>query len=101
MSAAPSNRVIFECGGGRIAMDACPMSWSALTPTANARKRHCDACKKPVFLVANAIEAALRHTQGECIAVPPSVAENARAESVYIVGQINWVRRFSGVETED
>lgn len=89
------NRVIFECRGGQIEMAACPQTWGALTPTEDARKRHCDTCERSVFLVANAIEASLRHRQGECIAVPPSVAEGARREGVYIVGQINWVERFS------
>ena len=101
MSAALSNRVIFECGGGRIAMDACPKTWGGLTPTTDDRKRHCDACDRAVFRVTNAVEAAVRHAQGECIAIPPSVAEDARMDGVLILGQVNWVERFSGVETDE
>lgn len=91
------NRVIFECVGGRIALDACPKTWGTLTPTADDRKRLCDACERPVFRVANAIEAALRHAQGECIAIPQSVADGARMNGVLIAGQVNWVERFGGL----
>lgn len=96
MSARFLNRRIFNCAGGRIAMDACPQVWGGLQPTGEDRRRYCGACDRLVHLVANAHEAAHRMRQNECIAIPPSVAEKAdRTERMLVVGQIDWLKIFT------
>lgn len=96
MSAGPANRVIFNCNGGRIAMQACPKTWGALEAGDGDRRRYCTACDRLVYLVANAHEAAHRMRQNECIAIPPSLANKAeQREGRIVVGQIDWLKIFT------
>jgi hypothetical protein len=90
---------VFNCSGGQIALNACPKRWDALEPADNPRRRYCSTCDHLVHLVANAHEAAHRMRQNECIAIPPSIADQANArEGRIIAGQIDWLKIFTPVE---
>ncbi|MGI9310829.1 MAG: hypothetical protein ACR2P7_04750 [bacterium] len=46
----------------------CPQDWNALTPTAEARIRHCGVCERQVHWCASEAEMTTRARRGECVA---------------------------------
>lgn len=73
------DRRVFNCRGPdhpNVRFESpCPERWEALTSTHDPYKRHCSTCDRAVFRVINIIDAKLRVSQGECIAVPAWMAE--------------------------
>lgn len=92
-----SDREVLNCGGGgRLeVVKSCQRQWQSLDETEAPRTRYCGDCDRLVYKVLNVVEARVRAKQGECIAVPPSVARATRlniaayAERL-IVGGFNW-----------
>ena len=78
-----SPRTMLNCGAsGRVEFTfRCPMTWDALDPTGDPNRRDCARCHRTVFRVHNAVDAALRATEGECIAVPVWLADGVRASA--------------------
>ncbi|MBN9519412.1 TIGR02996 domain-containing protein [bacterium] len=51
----------------------CPARWDRLTPTADVRVRHCEACDRSVHFCATLDEFTRHATAGECVAVSPAL----------------------------
>ena len=49
---------------------ACPQLWSRLAETNSPDRRHCEECKRDVFLVRDEEDFAHHAAQGHCVAVP-------------------------------
>lgn len=59
----------------------CPRSWESLQLTETPMERHCDACRRTVYLCTDTEQAENRARSGHCIAVPSALARKAESEA--------------------
>jgi hypothetical protein len=60
----------------------CPKTWASLAETADPNVRHCELCEEQVFHCATPAEVARRARLGQCVSVPPEVAERGQRDAM-------------------